>query len=108
MKKLGNILETLWSIALFQTKFAEVIGFTQAGINRFENRQATPSVEHLRRYADYFDASMDYIFVRCDSLQGKLYHAAPLVRDSLALTKFVEICDDPGSPMNEKLKQTKL
>ena len=34
--------------------------------------------------------------------------ATPLVRDNPELAKFVEMCFDPGSPMNEKLKQTML
>ena len=109
MKELGNRLKILREgTGLSQAKFAEVIGSTQSSINRYENGQATPSVELLRRYADYFDVSMDYIFARCDSPQGKLYQAAPPVRDNPELAKFVEVCFDPGSPMNEKLKQTML
>ena len=72
MKELGNRLKILREgTGLSQAKFAEVIGSTQSSINRYENGQATPSVELLRRYADYFDVSMDYIFARCDSPQGR-------------------------------------
>jgi len=109
MKELGNRQKILREGAgLSQAKFAEVIGSTQSSINRYENGQATPSVELLRRYADYFDVSMDYTFARCDSPQSKLYQAAPPVRDKPELAKFVEMCFDPSSPMNEKLKQTML
>ena len=63
MKQLGSRLRSLReSIGLSQAKFAEVIGSTQSSINRYENGQATPTVELLRKYADYFDVSMDYIF----------------------------------------------
>lgn len=37
-------------------------GMKQPSINRYEQGTATPTVENLRKYADYFDVSMDYIF----------------------------------------------
>ena len=56
MKQLGNRLRSLReSIGLSQAKFADVIGSTQSSINRYENGQATPTVELLRKYADCFD-----------------------------------------------------
>ena len=61
MKQLGMRLRALREgIGLSQSKFADVIGSTQSSINRYENGQATPTVELLRKYADYFDVSMDY------------------------------------------------
>ena len=58
MKQLGMCLRALReSIGLSQSKFAD--GSTQSSINRYENGQATPTVELLRKYADYFDVSMD-------------------------------------------------
>ena len=60
MKQLGMRLRALREgIGLSQSKFADVIGSTQSSINRYENGQATPTVELLRKYADYFDVSMD-------------------------------------------------
>lgn len=87
MKQLGSRLRALReSIGISQAKFADVIGSTQSSINRYENGQATPTVELLRKYADYFDVSMDYIFARCDEPQGKLYQAKPrLARAILSL-----------------------
>ena len=108
MKQLGNRLRALReSINISQSKLAETLGSTQSSINRYENGQATPTVALLRKYADYFDVSMDYIFARCDAPQGKLYQAVPPVSDdNPELQKFVEMCFDPGSPMNERLKNT--
>ena len=84
-------------------------GTTQSSINRYENGQATPTVDLLRKYADYFDVSMDYIFARCDDPHGKLYEAKPPVdANNPELRKFVEMCFDPESPMNEKLKEAML
>ena len=74
-------------IGLSQSKFADVIGSTQSSINRYENGQATPTVDLLRKYADYFDVSMDYIFARCDDPHGKLYEAKPPVDANNCLRK---------------------
>ena len=110
MKQLGNRLRSLReSIGLSQAKFADVIGSTQSSINRYENGQATPTVELLRKYADYFDVSMDYIFARCDEPQGRLYQAKPPVgKGNPELAQFVEMYFDPESPMTEKLKKAMM
>ncbi len=99
------------SVKLSQNKLAGMIGVRQSSINRYENGQSVPSVQTFRWYADYFDVSMDYIFGRTDKPQGKLYSYEPqLIRDktenSEELRQFVEMCFDPKSPMNDKLKQT--
>ena len=55
MKQLGMRLRALREgIGLSQSKFADVIGSTQSSINRYENGPATPTVDLLRKYADYF------------------------------------------------------
>ena len=79
MKQLGKRLRALReSLSLSQAKLAELLSITQSSLNRYENGQSTPSVDLLRKYADFFDVSMDYIFGRCDEPQGKLYeYAAP-------------------------------
>jgi repressor LexA len=99
------------SVGLSQNKLAGMIGVRQSSINRYENGQSVPSIQTFRWYADYFDVSMDYIFGRTEKPQGKLYSYEPqLIRDktenSEALRKFVEMCFDPKSPMNDKLKHT--
>ena len=42
-----------------------------ASINRYENGQVAPTVEPLRKYADYFDVPMAYTFACCDDPRGK-------------------------------------
>ena len=110
MKELGKRLRVLReSVGLSQAKLAQEIGSNQSSINRYENGQAAPTVELLRKYADYFDVSMDYIFARCDDPHGKLYEAKPPVdANNPELRKFVEMCFDPESPMNERLKEAML
>lgn len=78
MKEMGKRLKGLReSMGLSQMKMAEILGLKQPSINRYEQGTATPTVENLRKYADYFDVSMDYIFARTDNPEGKLYAHQP-------------------------------
>ena len=110
MKLLGSRLRALReSVGMSQIKLAEEIGSTQSSINRYENGQSAPPIQLMRKYADYFDVSMDYIYGRCDDPQGKLYSAKPPVAASNPeLRKFIDMCFDPESPMHEKLKAALL
>lgn len=110
MKQLGERLRTLReSVKLSQVKMAELLGVKQSSINRYEQGLSAPSLETLLQYADYFDVSMDYLFARTDKPQGKLYDYRPKVTaGSEEMKQFIEMCFDPQSPMNEKLKQTLL
>ena len=110
MKQLGNRLRALReSIGISQAKFADVIGSTQSRINQYENGQATPTVELFSKYADYFDVSMDYIFARTDNPEGRLYaHQPKALAGNKEVQQFIELCFDPGSPYNERLKETML
>ena len=107
MNKVGKRLKALREgIGIPQKKMAEAIGTTQSSINRYENGQSTPSVEIFRRYADYFDVSMDYIFAPTDKPQGMTYEFKPKVTpEKEEMRRFIEMCFDPQSPMNEKLKE---
>jgi transcriptional regulator with XRE-family HTH domain len=97
------------SIKLSQAKLGEMAGTTQASINRYESAISEPPQKTLLWYADYFDVSMDYIYGRTDKPQGKLYEYKPkFIENSAEMQRFVEMCFDPNSPMNERLKQTIL
>ena len=91
---------------LTQAKMAELLGASQPAINRYEHGQTAAPFSILRSYADYFDVSLDYIFGRCDEPQGKLYKYRPDLTSDPEMQKFVEMCFEPGSAMNERLKQT--
>ena len=108
MIELGKRLRVLReSVALSQAKLAPELGTTQSSINRYENGQAAPPIDLLRKYADYFDVSMDYIFARCDNPRGKLYEGKMKIEKVYPeMDKFIEMCFDPGSPINERLKET--
>lgn len=110
MKEVAERLRHLReSVKLSQVKMAEVVGVKQSSLNRYELNQASPTFETLTRYADYFDVSMDYIFGRTDNPQGKLFEYKPKIeQNDPEMKRFVEMCFDPKSPMNERLKETLL
>jgi len=110
MQIIGVRLKTLReSMKLSQQKVADMIGCPQTSVYRYETGNYTPSAETLLWYADYFDVSMDYIFGRTDNPQGKLYENKPKVEKIYPeMEKFIEMCFDPGSPMNERLKESLL
>lgn len=96
-------------IGVSQRKLAQKIGVTQASIYRYENDLADIPAETLVWYANYFDVSLDYIFGRTDSPQGKLFDFKPETIKQLSnqnenLKEFVNMCFDPKSAMNERLK----
>ena len=94
-------------VKLSQEKLAKLIGTTQSSINRYETDMASPTYETLLWYADYFDVSVDYILGRTDKQQGKLYKFQPkIAEDSEEMRRFIAMCFDPSSPMNEWLKNT--
>ena len=94
------------SAKLSQVKMGEIVGAKQSSLNRYEQDQTSPSYEILVRYADYFDVSMDYIFGRTDDPHGMYCEAKPKVEQSYPeMDKFIEMCFDPHSPMNGRLKE---
>ena len=108
MNDVGKRLKALReSIKLSQAKIGELVGLKQSSINRYEGGLAEAPYRVLLWYSDYFDVSMDYIFGRCDKPQGRLYECKPKVENE-DLKQFVEMCFDPKSPMNDRLKQTLL
>jgi transcriptional regulator with XRE-family HTH domain len=114
MDTVGDRLRALRnSIHLSQKAIAGILGVTQSAINRYESNESEPVFRIMLWYADYFDVSMDYLFCRTDKPQGKLYHYEPSsmrekMKDKREWEQFIEACFEPGTPMNEKLKQTIL
>jgi len=44
-----------------QQKLADEIGMSQQSINGYENQSVEPDIYTLKKIADYFDTSVDYI-----------------------------------------------
>ena len=110
MKEVGKRLKYLREgIGVSQDKLANMLGSTQSSINRYENGQSEPTVEFFRKFADYFDVSLDYLFGRTDYPQGKLYeYHTQTQTDNPELKQFIEMCFDPSSAMHAKFKDALL
>jgi transcriptional regulator with XRE-family HTH domain len=110
MKIFGERLRILRKASkISQAQLAGILETTQSSINRYETDNATPTLEVLNQIADYFDVSLDYIFGRTDKPQGVNYEYRPKIElNSAEMKRFVEMCFDPQSPMNERLKETLL
>ena len=112
MKIIGERLRVLREgVKLPQAKLAALIDTTQANINKYETDKTSPPPETLLWYADYFDVSLDFIYGRTEKPQGRLYDYQPeTLKEKMAnneeIRQFVEMCFDPKSSINEKLKQT--
>ena len=93
-------------VKLSQGKLASMLGMQQTAIFRYEVGQSFPPYQVLMKYADFFDVSLDYIFGRTDSPQGKLYDCqAKVWKDNKQMRDFIEMCFDPKTEANAKLKE---
>jgi len=95
---------------LTQQKLSKLLVISQTAINRYEHGETAINANALRKYADFFDVSADYILGRCDAPQGKLFEYQPKYiqnkfKDTKEWREFVEMCFSPGSPMSNKLKE---
>lgn len=117
MNEIGGRLRALREKArMSQQAIADEITRTvddtgQSSINRYEMGKSTPPTKILLWYADFFDVSMDYIYGRTEKPEGKLYNYEPKILQERAKNeedwnKFIEMCFDPKSPMNARLKDT--
>lgn len=106
MTIVGKRLKTLRTENRYsQTQIADMCGVTQATIGRYETGVAEPPIEKLLWYAEKFEVSLDYIFGRTDDPKGNLYNAklSSITKDT-DVNVFIEMCFDPNSLANAKLK----
>lgn len=108
MSETGNRLRKLREgLGVSQVKFGKLAGMAQATINRYETGYSAVPLKTLIWYADYFDVSMDYLCCRTEKPEGKLYEFKPKVlEENSEMRQFIEMCFNPDSPMNERLKET--
>ncbi len=102
-----RLKELRQSVKLSQMKMAAVVESSQPAIARYEMGEAHIPAEVIVNYANYFDVSLDYIYGRTDKPQGILYENKLKVEKIYPeMDKFIEMCFDPGSPINHRLKET--
>ena len=100
-----RIRELRNGIKISQAKLAEKLETKQPLLARYETGEHLPTLELLIRYADYFDVSLDFIVGRTDFPQGKLYKYEPKIYSDDKMKEFIEMCFEPNSPANAKLKE---
>ena len=111
MEKIAErLLGLRQNMKLTQQKLSKLLDISQTAINRYEHGETAINANALLKYADFFDVSADYILGRCDDPQGKKYAYQPeFLTNKLANSdewkEFVEMCFNPGSPINNKLKE---
>ena len=98
------------NLKLTQQKLSKLLGISQTAINRYEHGETAINSNALRKYADFFDVSSDYILGRCDDPQGMKFDYQPkYLKNKLANSgewrEFVEMCFDPNSPISSNLKE---
>ena len=92
---------------LSQAELAKICQSNQATIAKTEAGKTAPSLKLLLHMAEYFDMSMDYLCCRTDQPEGKLFGCKPRMKvTSEDMRQFIEMCFDPTSPFNAKLKDT--
>ncbi len=102
-----RLKELRQSVKLSQAKMAAVVKTHQSAVARYEMGEAHIPAEIIVNYANHFDVSLDYIYGRTDKPQGILYENKPKVETLYPeMDKFIEMCFDSGSPMNERLKES--
>lgn len=109
MKIIGERLKELRTgVQLSQTRIAKIFGTGQSSIFKYESGISTVPAEIMLQYANYFDVSMDYLYGRTDDPHGMYYECRlPKVEKSYPeMDKFIEMCFEPGTAMNERLKET--
>ena len=108
MDSIGQRMRELRENArLSQLEIAKLCGTNQTTIARMEAGKTAPSIKILVWWADYFNVSMDFLTCRTDQPEGKLYERKPTMNATSEETKqFIEMCLDPKSPYNSKLKET--
>lgn len=58
---LPNLKKLRKEFGISQQRLADAIGISQPSINKYENHNIEPEIEILKRLADYFNTSIDYI-----------------------------------------------
>ena len=108
MNEIGQRMRELRETSrLSQMEIARLCGTNQTTIARMEAGKTAPSVKILVWWANYFNVSMDYLTCRTDQPQGQLYEYRPQpTSTSEDMKEFIEMCFDPASPFNGKLKET--
>ena len=74
---------------LTQEKLADMFFTKKASISRYENNVNIPEIEALKKFADFFDVSIDYLLGRTD-VRNHTDRIADAIKDDPELIDFWE------------------
>lgn len=63
---LKNLKSLRKEYGISQQRLADAVFVTQTSINKYENHNTEPEIEILKRLADYFDTTIDYLVGHSD------------------------------------------
>lgn len=63
---LKNLKKLRVEKGISQQKLADEFGLSQQSINKYENHSIEPEIETMKKFADYFDTSIDYLVGHTD------------------------------------------
>ena len=93
---LPNIKRLRQEYGISQQRLADAIGVSQPSINKYENHNIEPDIDVLKRLADYFNTSVDYLVGHTDVRRRiehtEVYYLNP---DEIALmTRFRSLTEE--------------
>ena len=92
---------------LTQEQLADKLNISTSNLGKLERGLQGLSIDLLIELSIFFDVSLDYIFGRTDDPHGMIYNnCVKLGLNNPEMARFVEMCFDPGSARNERLKAT--
>lgn len=89
-----------------QQRLGNAIGVSQQSINQYENHNIEPEIEILRRMADYFNTSIDYIVGHTD-IRRKIESTEPHQlngRESELIARFRALNEDEKQSIESVVK----
>ena len=87
-----------------QAKIGKMCGITQNAVFKYENGVSFPPMNILLFYADYFNVSLDWLFGRCDSREGKAYSGVSRSNKE-RMDAYTEEILDESTPLGKRLME---
>jgi transcriptional regulator with XRE-family HTH domain len=78
---------------LNQTEFGKLFNLSKQAISSYENGGSSPSQETLRKFADFFDVSTDYLLGRTENRKGIVEPEGNLHKNNVEFKTYNEIID---------------
>ena len=63
---LGNLKTLRKEADISQQRLGEAVNISQQSINQYENQDVEPDIANLKKLADFFNTSIDYLVGRTD------------------------------------------